>query len=116
MTEARMQSMLAKGIPPGATRAQVEAWARSNGFTNIRYESWPMSRVHHPTDETWISMRTDQMKEAGLNPNNVRGVLDITVLWAYVNVFMDGHLYVDFFFDGAGRLIKYQVKVFVLAP
>lgn len=105
ITETKLRRALA-GVPPGSSRATVEAWAASNGL-NRSTVYWNKTSMTPVEQDVWKSIAG----RAGVALDDVGGILVVAVNRAYLGVLTEGGIDVYFFFDDAGRLVKWHLDV-----
>ncbi len=103
VTQAGVEAMVQQAIPPNASRQQVEAWLKSQ---NIKYDSAKESDFIRPPN---------YFDGTGLVRSQVYWTVGAEFDDPYINPFDRGKLFLDFFFDKDGKLIKHQTHLWVLS-
>jgi hypothetical protein len=117
-TPKKIEQAVHENVPPGATRAQVEAWIDS-------IPSDSTCRVYHDYFNFDIAPFRDHLDTignqtvvelSGLPRDQVKSMVRAPFAGANVDLIWGGRVTVYFFFDRNDRLLGYFMDTFVASP
>ncbi len=99
-TEGRVEQAINESLPINSTRDQVERWLKEMNWTN--YNFFAAAGGDHIGHQTVSQV-------AGLDERTLSNMIKVIVPNPKVDLISPGLIYVYFFFDLDGRLVKYYI-------
>ncbi len=103
-TVQQIEDKVRDGVPLGSTRAQVEAWLKSQGIKS-HYSGPPNSEFMSGNTRVYPTY----VKNSGLDPETIGGIVSGSISDTKRDFGVTWSIRIHFFLDQNGKTIKHQV-------